>query len=194
MLFYYPNRPILIPPDPDNPLEPKPDYINSLEKSGIYLGEQKQNGDNILIYTGDMKIMNRHGKRHRYVPTPQVKKELSAFPTGAIINAELMHYKTKTVKDIIICHSLLAWKGKPLIGATWGDARDILQEQKYGKHVQLSKVWKKGFWELFQKADGKIIEGIILKDPTGKIRISTSKIPDVSYMMKIRKPHKNYSF
>ncbi len=196
MLFYYPNRPSLIPPDPNDPLNPKPDYLNDLEAKKMYLAEQKWNGDNVLIYTDTMRFMNRRGQRHRYVPTPEVEKELKAFPKNAIINAELVHYKIADTKykNILICHTILAWKGKPLIGKTWGDARNILQEQKFGKHVRLSKVWKKGFWDLFQQADGKVIEGIILKDPNGKIIISTAKIPDVSYMYKIRKPHKNYSF
>ena len=46
LLYWYPNRPLLIPPDPLDPLNPKPDYLNSLEASGKYVAEQKWNGDN----------------------------------------------------------------------------------------------------------------------------------------------------
>ena len=194
MLFYYPNRPILVPPDPDQPLQPKPDYINSLEASGRLIAEQKWNGDNVCIYTSGLEFFNRRGERHRYVPTPEVREELEKFPKNAILNAELVHYKTTTVKNMILVHTLLAWNGKPLFGQTWGDARKRLEDQKFGVQVQLSPVWKSGFWKLFQNADGAIIEGIVLKDPSGKIVISASKIPDVSYMLKIRKPSKKYAF
>ena len=194
LLYYYPNRPILIPPDSKNPLNPKPDYINGLEKSGRFVAEQKWNGDNALIYTDTMEFWNRHHERHRYIPTPEVAEELSKFPKTCILNTELVHYRTKTVKNLIVVHSLLAWKGKLLVGKTWGDARHILEDQEYGKHVILSRIWKKGFWDLFQQADGEIIEGIILKNPKGKLVISASKIKDVPWMMKIRKPCKKYSF
>lgn len=194
MLYYYPNRPMLIPPDPDNPLKPKPNYINKLEKTGKYIAEQKWNGDNVLIYTSGLEFWNRHKKRHRYIVTPEVRKELSVFPKKSILNAELIHYRTEKIKNLIVIHSLLVWKGKILNGKTWGYARDILEDQKYGEHVVLSKTWKSGFWKLFNKADGKIIEGIVLKDSSGKIIISTSPIKDVSYMYKIRKPSNKYSF
>jgi hypothetical protein len=194
MLFYYPNRPILVPPDPDQPLKPRPDYINSLEASGRFVAEKKWNGDNVCIHTSGLEFYNRRGQRHRYVPTPEVRDELEKFPKQAIVNAELVHYKTKKIKNTIICHSVLAWNGRPLSGKTWGDARDILEDQEFGNQVQLSPVWKSGFWQLFKDADGEVIEGIILKDPTGKLVISATKIPDVSYMLKIRKPSKKYPF
>lgn len=195
LLYWYPNRPILIPPDPENPLQPKPDYINGLEQSGKYVGELKWNGDNVLIYTSGPEFWNRHKARHRYAPPPEVLQELAeAFPSDSIINAELVHYKTKDIKDLLVVHSVLAWKGKPLSGKSWGYARELLEGCSYGKHVVLSETFTKGFWERFQQADGKVIEGIVLKDPAGLIRLSTSKLADVSWMCKIRKPCAKYNF
>jgi hypothetical protein len=193
-LFYYPNRPTLIPPDPLNPLDPKPDYINSLEASGLYVGENKWNGDNIYIYTDTMEIWNRHHEQHHYSPPPEVMDELQKLPKGAVINAELMNFRTTQVKNLIIVHSIMVWNGKPLLGKTWGDARKIIEDLSYGKHVQLSEIFKSGFWERYQKADGTIIEGIILKNPVGKLVFSTTPINDVPWMKKIRKPCKKYSF
>jgi hypothetical protein len=194
MLFYYPNRPTLLPPDPDSPLNPKPNFINDLEKSGKYIAEQKWNGDNILIYTDNMEFWNRHKSKHRYGPPSQMIDELKKFPKGCILNGELINYRTKEIKNLLIIHTILAWKHKLLFGKTWGDARLILENQEYGEHIILSPVWRKGFWNLFEKADGKIIEGIVLKNPSGKIIFSTTPLKDVSYMYKIRKPCKKYSF
>jgi len=201
MLYYWPNRPILVPPDPDNPLHPKPDYINSLESSKKFIAEQKWNGDNTEIYTDDLSFWNRYHGLHRYAPLPETTKALKLFPKGSIINLELIHYRTKTIKNYLLIHSLLAWKGSVLTGKTWGDARLILEEffQEHqealdGSRLHLSPVWKSGFWKLFKETDGEVIEGIVLKEPKGKLVISASKIPDVTYMLKIRRPSKKYKF
>lgn len=193
-LYFYPNRPILVPPDPKNPLDPKPDYINSLEKSGKFIAEQKWNGDNALLYTSEMQFFNRKKEPHRYVPSDEVREELEIFPKKSILNLELVHYKTKTIKHLLVVHCVMAWKGKLLTGRTWGDSRKILEDQEFGTHVILSPVWKKGFWKFFQETDGEIIEGIVLKNPLGKLIFSTTPIKDVSWMLKIRKPSKKYNF
>lgn len=193
-LYFYPNRPILVPPDPNNPLDPKPEYINSLEQSGKYIAEQKWNGDNTLLYTSEMDFWNRRKEKHRYVPSDEVREELEKFPKQSILNLELVHFKTRSVKHKLIVHCIMAWKGKLLTGRTWGDSRKILEDQEFGTHVILSPAWTKGFWKLFQEADGEIIEGIVLKNPRGKLLFSTTPIKDVSWMLKIRKPSKKYKF
>ena len=194
MLYYYPNRPILIAADPDNPMSPMPKPINKMERSGVWIAEQKWNGDNILIYTDKMKIWNRHKGLSKYQPTPKVREELEKLPKNCIFNAELVHYKTKTVKNKIIIHCVMAWKGEYLIGKTWGDSRKLIESIPTRDSVIISPIWKKGFWKLFKNADGNIIEGIILKDPTGKIKFSTTPLNDVAWMRKIRKPSKKYLF
>jgi len=194
-IFFYPNRPTLIPPDPINPRNPKPDYINGLEKSGTYIAEKKYNGDNCYMYN-PTEFWNRHKARHRYQPSPEVLEELQKLPGKAHYNVELVNYRTKGTKNLIIVHCVMVWKGAPLIGKTWGDSRKILEDivDPNNKHVILSPVWKTGFWELYQDADGLEIEGIILKNPKGKLIFSTQPIPDVYWMLKIRKPCKKYQF
>jgi hypothetical protein len=198
MIYYYPNRPTLIPPDPKNPTNPNPDYINGLEASGKYVAEQKWNGVNSIIYTDGLEFWNRHKARFNYSPSPEVIEELERWPKGSRLNAEVVHTKTTDIKHLIIVHCIMEWKGKLLIGKTWGDSRRILEDcisdGLSGEHVVVSKVWQSGFWNLFQQADGKIIEGIILKNPMGKFQYATTPLKDVPWMLKIRKPCKKYSF
>ena len=195
MLYFYPNRPILIPPDPQNPTNPKSDYLDSLEQTGRFIAEQKWNGDNAMIFTGSKpSFWNRRQDLLKYQPSPEVLDELSKWPARCLLNAELVHFKTKEVKHTLIVHCIMTWKGQPLYGKTWGDSRAILEDQPNGEHVRISKIWKSGFWKLFQEADGKVIEGIILKDPKGKLVFSATPIRDVSWMKKVRKPCKKYSF
>lgn len=169
------------------------------------MAEQKWNGDNTLIYTGKpgepIVLWNRHHERLNYQPCPDMMKELEYWKEvagEAIINAETMNRCTVDVKDLLIVHCVMAWQGQLLLGKTWGDSRAILDDciskGLSGCHVQISKVWRSGFWDLFHEADGKVHEGIILKDPKGKLVYSTTPIKDVSWQLKIRKPCKKYSF
>jgi hypothetical protein len=176
----------LIPPDKD--------YIDNLEKSGSYIAEKKWNGDNVLIYTDTMEFWNRKKERHRFVPNEAMKAELDKWPKKAVLNAELMNYRTKDIKNILIVHCIMVWKGKPLIGKTWGDSRKIIEQQPAGLHVQVSEIYQSGFWDLFQAADGTTIEGIVLKQPAGKLIFSTLPIRDAYWMYKVRKPSKKYQF
>lgn len=202
MIWYYPNRPMLIPPDPVNPMNPSPDYINEIDASREYVAEKKFNGDNTLIHTDEMKWWNRKHELCRYNPPEPMREELARWKEvggNAIINAELMHYHTTTVKDVLHVHCIMAWKGEYLYGKTWGDSRAILDrcidQGLSGEYIQISPVWKSGFWELYKEADGKIIEGIILKNPKGKlVFVSAHEPKDVAWMKKIRVPSKKYQF
>ena len=186
-IYYYPNRPVLIPPDKA--------YIDQLENSNQYVGELKWNGDNTLLDTNKpTEFWNRHKERHRFVPSPAMMEELSKWPKNMVINAELMNYRTKDIKNTLIVHCVMIWDGKPLIGKTWGDSRKILDDMPRGDHVKVSEIFQTQFWDRFQATDGTTIEGIILKNPTGKLVFSTTPIPDVSFMYKIRKPSKKYQF
>jgi len=211
-IYFFPNRPILVPPDPDTPLTPKPDYINGLERSGKYVAEQKWNGDNCLVYVesdGSIEFWNRHKARLKYAPPPEMLFEIrQQVPKGSIINGELLYSKTKNVKNYLIVHCIMKWAGKLLTGKTWGDSRRLLEMSlSSGKHVIVSPVYKSGFWDLFQTRHGVLpdgtiltdkdsclIEGIVLKDPSGMLQYSTTGLEDVSWMLKIRHPSKKYSF
>jgi len=206
VLYYYPNRPTLIPPDPENPLDPASDYLDHLERSGQYVAEQKWNGDNTLWHTATNVFWNRKHEKLKYQPTnpdmpDQMREELEEWRKAAghaIINFETVHSKTTDVKHLLIVHCIMAWQGEYLIGKKWGDSRDILDkcidQGLSGEHVRVSKLWRTGFWDLFQAADGKIHEGIVLKDPNGKLLFTTTLPKDVPWMLKVRKPCKKYSF
>ena len=198
--YWYPNRPTLMPADPANVYNPGRAYIDSLEASKLYVAELKWNGDNTLIYTDTDTWWNRHKEHLNYRPSPEVIEEMhKVFPTGCIVNAETVNRCTKNIKNKIVVHCLMAYKGQLLLGKTWGDSRKILEDLDFSgcTHVKLSQTHKTGFWDLFQSAwhGGPEIEGIILKNPKGKLVFSTNQKPaeDVSWMMKIRKPSKKYA-
>jgi hypothetical protein len=200
LIFYFPNRPTLRPVDPNNLQNPTSWYLDELEASGKYVAELKFNGDNVYIDTDKPnQFWNRHKQLHRYAPPPAMLEEIAKFPHGSLLNAELLNFKIKAsdrddVKDVVIVHCVMKWEGKLLIGKTWGDSRAILDGYASGKHVHISEIYKNNFWNLYQQADEKKIEGIILKDPSGKLMFSTSPIDDVPWMIKFRHACAKYHF
>ena len=195
--YFYPNRPTLMPADPANIFSPQRAYIDSLEDTGLYVAELKMNGDNTLVYTDTDTWWNRHHEHLKYQPTPEVIDEMhKVFPKGCIVNAETLNRCTVNIKNRIVVHCLMAYKGQLLLGKTWGDSRKILEDMDFSgcEHVVLSQTHTKGFWDLFMQAwqmDASC-EGIILKNPNGRLVFSTKPVPDVSWMIKIRKPSKKY--
>lgn len=196
--YLYPNRPILVPADPKNPMNPSRDYLDSLEKEGCWVAELKWNGDNTQVYLENSPpvFWNRKEEKLCYTPTPEVLEELARWPKGTILNCETVHRHTKTIKNKLIVHCIMAWKGQLLSGKSWGDSRKILEDNKtlFGTHVVLSEIHKTGFWDLYKQADGEIVEGIVLKNPQGKLVFSSRVIGDVSWMRKIRVKSKKYPF
>jgi hypothetical protein len=196
-IYWYPNRPTLMPADPTNIFNPSRVYIDSLEASKLYVAELKWNGDNTLVYTDTDKWWNRHKEPLKYCPSPEVRDEMhKVFPKGCIVNAETVNRCTKNIKDKIVVHCLMAYKGHLLMGKTWGDQRKLLEDLDFSgcRHVELSQTHTTGFWDLFQYAwrQDESIEGIILKNPKGRLVFATKSIADVSWMLKIRKPCKKY--
>lgn len=186
MIYYYPNRPLLY--------TPKKDTVDNLENNG-YIAELKWNGDNLILDTSTGTIWNRFKKKYnRYRPSPQVLKEAKIFPKDSLINFELMHFHTPDIKDRWIVHCVMAWKGEYLIGESWAKSRQLLAEilpepsdlQNIKEHVVLSPIYHEGFWDILTQADGKVIEGIVCKDPAGKLVFNTTKSINVPWMIKFR--------
>ena len=103
LLYYYPNRPTLIPADAQNPMNPTSTSLDELEKSRRWVAEQKWNGDNALIYTNTdpPTFWNRTHGVLKYKPTSVMLNQLKCIPKNSVVNGELVHSKTKTVKNLL---------------------------------------------------------------------------------------------
>ena len=216
IIYYYPNRPKLIPADSLNPMNPSSAVLDALEASGKYVAEQKWNGDNCYVYkdgAGKIELWNRHKARLQRTLSEGMREELKALKNNSILNAEYIGGKTINVKGLLIAHCIMMWDGSILLGKTWGDSRSILTSNfQSGEHLVVSALFREGFWKLFQTRKGLIhavngellrtvedkdsvlIEGVVLKDPTGKLVFSTKPVADVPFMLKIRHPSGRHNF
>lgn len=197
MLYYYPNLPHLLPPDSDE--------IDKCSKDKTWIAELKMNGTNCLILKEVNKyhFFDRHGKILKYLPVKEVIDELDSLkiPNGSILNAELLHNKTKITKNTLFFHCILQWNKRLLNNITFKEQRMLL-ETVFNKceynHLLLAKHHKGDFKKIFKKAINNdkenIIEGLVLKNLLGKINVNTNSSKEVWWMIKIRKPNKNYIF
>jgi ATP-dependent DNA ligase len=191
MIYWYPNRPILIPPS----------EISRYE-GGNWTAEIKMDGSRLVLQRledGKWRFMNRHKEVMSYHPIPEVMEELEALgvPPGSQLDGEMMHAKTKNVKNRLVMYDIYLWGGKKQRG-TLDERREMLSGIIDGKgfeKIVRSKVHFSGFEDLFREVIGcREHEGIVLKDRTGRIKFNPAKSPDVPWQIKARRPHKNYEF
>lgn len=202
----------LFPPRPDNAIIPN--HLAFYERQG-WVGQYKKNGTCSIIAISpnrDVIAMNRHSEAHRqWKITGHIKNELlRLFPESGwfYLIGEVLHAKTKTIKDTLYLFDCVVWNGEYLVGSTFGDRCKLLDDrlvtnvQSYSHYIcdSENKLWyakrlTKDFLSVFEKiTDPTIDEGLVLKDPTGKLSYCHRAESNAGWQVKCRHKHKNYSF
>jgi len=127
--------------------------------------------------------------------------------TFTVYNAELLHHKTKMVKNTLYFFDVLVWDGQHMLGVPYGERHKIIWEILDGKrlplhenmidgqlavaHNILVKDWDTA-WEDAKKS--QYCEGLVLKrfGSTSGLQLGLSEKNNGSFMVKVRKPKKNY--
>jgi hypothetical protein len=178
------------------------------EKQG-WLAQAKKNGTNAVVFVSPEKkltMMNRHGSALRWTPPPETAALLSGIPgTGwHVLNGELLHHKTKSLKNVLYLFDVLVWDGDYLLDQTYAERYNRLQlifmemiqrshrAQHHPFHSEVGSVWLaknygNNFAWLFGKLDGEVDEGLMLKNPTARGFGG-------DWMVKCRRPTKNFGF
>ena len=196
MLYYFPNRPLLLPPN-----DPK---VGRLSNDSEWDAEIKYNGDRlVLIYDGkNFKFFNRNKEEFkRYNAPDSLIKELYALelPANTYLDGELLNFRTKNTKNQIVFYDIY-YLGNQKMRCSLEERRYALKtffKGKKFKHLKLIKQRKRNFKKLFDKIvleNDQLIEGLVIKNIKGKIVWNAKKSPNVFWQIKIRKPSKNYKF
>jgi len=202
----------LFPPRPESAIPP--DMLAFYEKRG-WVCQYKKNGTCTIIgVSPDRKLIaiNRHQENHKaWQLTQHIKDALRSIftkPLWYVVVAEIMHSKTPTIKDTIFIHDILVHESEYLVGTTFKERQEILNpylltnvETKThyvcdtdGK-VWFAKIYDKGFADLFRSIkEPKIDEGLVLKDPNGKLRSCDRADANSSWQVKCRHSTKSYQF
>jgi len=194
MIYFYPNRPILLAPDHEK--------VGSLSKNPNWIAEKKWNGDRlVLLYDGKFLFCNRNKSEFkRYTPTREVLEELKSLdlPKNTQLDGELVHNKTKDIKHQLKIYDIYTYDNEkvrlPLLRRKRLLKRIFSNKQFI--HLERVKHYKSNFYKVFLKLTkhDSAIEGLVMKDLTGMITWNPMKSVDVAWQIKIRKESKNYKF
>lgn len=213
--YFYPQVPTLI--SITQPL------FSQLDKDEDTVAELKINGTHLILkrFAGDFvserryEFWGRDGKKLKYNPSREVTQELDAlkWEGDCELDGELEHTKVHSRKHTVMLHDAIIWNGKILTDKTFAERRkileslfkdrvilmDVVEKRDYAKLkcliVYPSIQWKTGYKKIFDEYTKlEEVEGLVIKKLGAKLKVGMHDCPIVSWMWKVRKPHKNYRF
>lgn len=201
----YDNPTYLFPPRAEHAIPPA--LLGSYERKG-WFAQVKKNGTNSVIFVSpskDVYAMGRNNNQHKqWQFTPESAAIFKTLPGKGwnVINAELLHSKVVGLRDINYIHDILVEDGQYLLGTTYAQryARLLMLFLKgkeestpshfiLNNHAWLAKNHRDSFKALFQSLDKPEDEGLVLKNPEGKLAARDNS----GWTVKCRRPHKNFS-
>jgi hypothetical protein len=212
-LFPYTHWQFLYPPRPEKAVSPS--FLSFYERRGWVL-QMKKNGTCTLVGVdpeGHLHTISRHNTQHtHWQPTERTRKLEQFCPKGSwtVFVAELMNDKGPT-KDTLYIHDLIVLNNKQLIGSTFLD-RQFLLEQLFPDLTDTSakslptgyQIIAPGLWladlitenfvnyfELIKKMGDKENEGVVLKNPAGKLALMFQNSKNSDWQVKIRVTNEN---
>lgn len=223
LMLRYKKMFVMWPPRPEGSIPPE-----DLPRYPGWLVQRKFNGTRTLVFLdpdGRVHLRGRHQQNHRaYKPTSGMLESLGRLRESKntdatewqVFDGELLHNKTRNLKDRLVLFDVLVHDGQYLIGTSCQDRVKLLSailgdpkdhESETGRQIALS--WDKRVWlaetfspktgtqtiRLFQELlDLDEIEGLVLKDPLGRLEPGVTEKNNSSWLIRCRKPHKNYQF
>jgi hypothetical protein len=179
------------------------------ENRGFW-AQTKKNGTNTLIHAcGDEVLFKtRHpdiddGNHRQWTPNEEHKKFFSGSKGWNVFNAELLHNKTPHIKNELYIFDVYVLDGCSLAGKTFAERQQLLHDMFSGtdegdqvrlhKHITLAKCFDDEFKSRFDHLKPED-EGLVLKDPEAVLRPCHRADSNKGWQVKVRIPHKNYTF
>lgn len=198
----------LWPPRPRNAILPA---MIQFYENRRWTAQVKKNGSCALWAVSPDKqfiVMNRHGAPFtNWTPNPDLYKELRELPNKwQVFTGELLHHKTPNIKDVFYIFDILVKDGEFLKGSKFHERANILTEMfnhpsfeedhsyKISNKLWLAKNYNIGFNNLYENLTDISDEGLVLKDSNAILGTCFRPDDNSNWMVKIRKPHKNYGF
>jgi ATP-dependent DNA ligase len=210
---------VMYPPRPKGAIHP-----DKLEDFPGWWAQRKFNGTRSLVFVdpdGGISFYDRHAEKQKaYEATSAMEKALSKLRLKRglwyVLDGELLNNKTTGVKDRLVLFDVLVHESKYLTNTSYRDRLPLLKkltkdptehESETGRKVALkvnSNVW---LAETFEPKSGKEarqlfddlldmdeIEGLVLKDPGGTLQPGVREENNGGWLIRVRKPHKNYAY
>ncbi|MGI9571376.1 MAG: hypothetical protein ACR2PH_16915 [Desulfobulbia bacterium] len=207
MLSDYTKYDYLYPPRPEKKIPAS--VLGFYEKRGWH-AQVKKNGTCNIIFVGPDGVLfkTRHNDDHRqWTPNKATVDFFKQFPAWTVFVAELMHNKTKHIKDVNYINDILVYNGEYLVGKTYAERQELLQSiipacigETYSHNIINENIWVAknwsgdltSIWDIAQKYDED--EGLVLKRPNSKLTHCFKNNSNSNWLVKCRKGTKNYGF
>ena len=208
---------IIYPPRPKGAIPPNElPYYDGL---GIYCVQPKYNGARSVIHIspeGEVKIYSRHGRAHRsYTPPAILLNEISKLPglKNGIeywLDGELMIKTTaEDTKGKLVLFDVIQYdkylflsldqvKRLELLAEICGRPTelDCFRKMAYviSDNLLMAPTFFSNFEEKFKEDHGNEVEGLVLRKKDSVIDNFGNKEYLVNWLVRCRRPHKNYNF
>lgn len=198
------------PPRPEKAIPPN--LLSYYEKKG-WIAQVKKNGTCTVLYVRPDKSLitkTRHNSDHKlWTPSAEFTEQFEIIPGDGwyVFAGELLHSKTKHIKDTIYLFDMLVANGEYLAGQTLQHRLKLLhalfprkaRTLNHSHYVVAPKLWvaetiTKRFLERFRALTPSEDEGLVLKDPQAKLQLCVKKDANRLWQVKCRKPTKTHGF
>ena len=190
MNYLYPCKP--------NWLAPDSSFFAALDNDDRWVAEVKKNGWRCLVYRENDSVILY--TRHRTVineKLPRLRDYLRvAVPPGTILDCELIHSRTKTVKEFLYPFDLLTLSREPLVERPLEYRRALLEKYispspglfEIARQFTTDKV---ALYERVIAGDPDVDEGIVLKKLSSKYLPSPTRCLQHPQWFKVKRlpPH-----
>ena len=185
------------PPQPSR-IWPQSGLFTALNNNPLWDAEFKYNGWRCLIYKENSKIYIWN--RHKSIINIQPKLFLSHFidiPNNTIFDSELINFRTKDLKNVIIIFDCPFYDGIDLRKLPLKNRREYLESFKMAprnlKQLKKPKIYRiQQFSTEFKRLytftlDSKILEGIVIKKIDSLYQTHPSRGIEINDWLKVKK-------
>jgi hypothetical protein len=204
----YSNFEYLYPTRPKQAIMPE---MLSFYEERKWLAQIKKNGTCVSVVVSpdkEIKFFTRHGPElvKRWDPTEEILNVFRELPKSWWVFAgELLHMKTPTLKNTLYLYDVMISNGNYLTGSFYAERMGILRglwksiSSVRGINIISDHFWIAddiwmGFEKLFHILDAPEDEGLVLKDPNGKLEYCRNENANSKWQRKCRRPTKNYGY
>lgn len=195
--FEYPPKPTLI--TKDQPL------FQSLSNDPKVVAELKYNGTRLVLIRnldGSYVFYGRDRQILKYSPSKEIIEMLNSlnWKGECVLDGELLHFKTKHIKNTIVLFDVFYWDGRSLKNEVFSKRRqvllDLFPESKVDPFhfpVYPAAHFVDNFKSIFESHIIRDeIEGLVMKRLDARLEFGKSSSPTVKYMWKVRRPGPTY--
>ena len=173
-----------------------------------YWAQVKKNGTCTVIFAREDEVIfkTRHNDDHRaWSPTPEHVRFFQGQPSWNVYVAELLHSKTPHVKNQLYIFDIIVDDGIQLVDLTFEERQMLLQSRWEGvyepdhhqhrvhDYVSVAENLVGDFDTIYDHLLPED-EGLVLKNPTARLRPCFKQDSNAGWQVKCRVPTKNYGF